>query len=312
MGAYIIRRLIYLVPIVLGVCLLTFILFNVVTTPESIATQRLGQHATKEMIDDYIVSHGLDKPLYKRFFKDITALLTFDFGRSEVTKQKVSGMLWSGLFPSLSLAVPAFIFSVLISLSIALFCALYRNTWVDRSLVILCVAGMSISFLSYIIAGQYILGYRLRYFPVAGYEWGIGVLKFLFLPGVVYIVASLGGGVRFYRTLVLDEINQDYVRTARAKGLAPATILFKHVLKNAMIPILTQLVVALPFLYAGNLLLEDFYGIPGLGSMALNAISGNDFAVIKALTFIGAILYVLATLACDLCYALVDPRVRLK
>ncbi|MFH1421176.1 MAG: ABC transporter permease, partial [Planctomycetota bacterium] len=153
--------------------------------------------------------------------------------------------------------------------------------------------------------------YKLKYFPVAGYEWGIGVVKFLILPGIIYIIASIGGGVRFYRTLILDEINQDYVRTARAKGLTPNTILFKHVLRNAMIPVLTQLIVALPFLYTGNLLLEDFYGIPGLGSMALNAINGNDFTVIKAVTFIGAILYVLANIACDICYAIVDPRVRL-
>ncbi|MCX7702621.1 MAG: ABC transporter permease [Planctomycetota bacterium] len=312
MSAYIIRRLLYLVPTVLGVCLITFLLFNVVTTGEAIAKQRLGQHATQEQIESYLKTHGYDKPLLIRFFINLKDLLTFNFGRSEVTHQKITTMLWNGMWPSLSLMVPAFFFTLFVAISIALFTALYRNTFLDRSTVVLCIIGMSVPFLAYIILGQYILGYKLKYFPVTGYEWGLGVFKFLILPGLIYTAASLGSDVRFYRTVVLDEINQDYVRTARAKGLSPNTILFKHILKNAMIPIITRVVVALPFLYMGSLLLEDFYGIPGLGAMALNAIDGNDFAVIKAITFIGAILYVLANLAGDILYALVDPRVEFK
>ncbi len=312
MGPYIIRRLIYLIPIVLGVCLLTFILFNVVTTGEAIAKQRLGQHATESQIEAFVKAHGYDRPLYARFFVSMKNLLTFNFGRSEVTHQKITTMIWNGMWPSLSLMAPAFLFTLLLSISIALFTALYRNTWIDRSAVVLCIVGMSVSFLAYIIIGQYVLGYRLKYFPVAGYGWGLGVFKFLILPGLIYTAASLGANVRFYRTIVLDEINQDYVRTARAKGLNPNSVLFKHVLKNAMIPIITRVVVALPFLYMGSLLLEDFYGIPGLGAMALNAIDGNDFAVIRAITFIGAIMYVLANLAGDISYALVDPRVQFE
>jgi peptide/nickel transport system permease protein len=312
MSTYIIRRLLYLVPIVFGVILLTFILFNVVTSGEAIAKQRLGPHTTQEMIDAFLKRHGYDEPLYKRFFTNLWALVSFDFGRSEVTHQKITEMIWQGMWPSLSLMVPAFFLTLILAVSIALFTALYRNTWIDRTTVVLCITGMSVSFLAYIIIGQYLLGYQLKYFPVAGYSWGLGVFKFLILPGLIYTAASLGANVRFYRTIVLDEINQDYVRTARAKGLNQNTVLFKHVLKNAMIPIITQVVVTLPFLFMGSLLLEDFYGIPGLGAMALNAISGNDFAVIKAITFIGAILYVLANLAADICYALVDPRVQLK
>jgi len=312
MSAYIIRRLLYLVPIVLGVCLITFILFNVVTTGEAIAKQRLGQHANEEQIQAWLKAHGYDKPLPLRFVITIKDLLTFNFGRSEVTHQKITTMIWNGMWPSLSLMLPAFIFTLLVSLAIALFTALYRNTWLDRTTVVLCIIGMSFPFLGYIIIGQYILGYRLKYFPVAGYEWGLGVFKFLILPGLIYLVASLGANVRFYRTVVLDEINQDYVRTARAKGLNQNTILFKHILKNAMIPVITRVVVTLPFLFMGSLLLEDFYGIPGLGAMALNAINGNDFPVIRALTFIGAILYVLGNLAGDILYCLVDPRVELR
>jgi len=312
MSAYIIRRLLYLVPIVLGVCLLTFILFNVVTTGDAIAKQRLGQHATERQIEDYKRAHGYDRPWYVRFLNNMKELLTFDFGRSEVTHQKITGMIWDGMWPSLSLMLPAFVFTLLVAVAIALFSALYRNTWIDRLTVVACIVGMSVPFLAYIILGQYILGYKLKYFPVAGYEWGPGMFKFLILPGLIYTAASLGVNVRFYRTVVLDEINRDYVRTAHAKGLSQNTVLFKHVLKNAMIPIITRVVVQLPFLFMGSLLLEDFYGIPGLGAMALNAIDGNDFAVIKAITFVGAIIYVLANLVGDILYAVVDPRVELK
>jgi peptide/nickel transport system permease protein len=264
------------------------------------------------MIKAFVAKHGYDEPHYKRFFITVWNLITFNFGRSEVTHQKITVMIWRGMWPSLSLMLPAFFFTLFLAVSIALFTALYRNTWIDRTTVVLCIIGMSVSFLAYIIIGQYILGYRLKYFPVAGYEWGLGVFKFLILPGLIYLAASLGANVRFYRTIVLDEINQDYVRTARAKGLNQNTILFKHVLKNAMIPIITRVVIALPFLFMGSLLLEDFYGIPGLGAMALNAINGNDFTVIKAITFVGAILYVLANLTADICYSLADPRVQLR
>jgi peptide/nickel transport system permease protein len=297
---------------VLGVILITFTLFNVVTTGDAIAKQRLGQHANKEQVEAYKIRHGYDKPLIERFFRNVIELITFNFGRSEVTHQKITSMIWRGMWPSLTLMLPAFFFTLIVAISFALFTALYRNTWIDRTIVVLSIIGMSISFLAYIIIGQYVLGYKLKYFPVAGYEWGLGLFKFLILPGLIYMAASLGRGVRFYRTIVLDEINQDYVRTARAKGLNQNTVLFKHVLKNAMIPIITQVVVTLPFLFMGSLLLEDFYGIPGLGAMALNAIDGNDFTVIKALTFIGAIMYVLANLVGDICYAFVDPRIELR
>jgi peptide/nickel transport system permease protein len=312
MSAYIIRRLFYLAPIVFGVILLTFILFNVVTSGEAIAKQRLGPHADEKQIAKYMDKHGYNEPMHLRFVHTLTDLVTFNFGRSEVTHQRITSMVWQGMWPSLTLMLPAFFFTLILSISIALFTALYRSTWIDRTTVVLCIVGMSVSFLAYIIIGQYVLGYQLKYFPVSGFEWGVGVFKFLILPGLIYTAASLGANVRFYRTIVLDEINQDYVRTARAKGLNQNTVLFKHVLKNAMIPIITRVVVTLPFLFMGSLLLEDFYGIPGLGAMAINAINGNDFAVIKAITFVGAILYVLANLIGDISYSLVDPRVQLR
>jgi peptide/nickel transport system permease protein len=312
MSAYIIRRLFYLAPIVFGVILLTFILFNVVTSGEAIAKQRLGPHADEKQIAKYMEKHGYNEPMHLRFVHTLTDLVTFNFGRSEVTHQRITSMVWQGMWPSLTLMLPAFFFTLILSISIALFTALYRSTWIDRTTVVLCIVGMSVSFLAYIIIGQYVLGYQLKYFPVSGFEWGVGVFKFLILPGLIYTAASLGANVRFYRTIVLDEINQDYVRTARAKGLNQNTVLFKHVLKNAMIPIITRVVVTLPFLFMGSLLLEDFYGIPGLGAMAINAINGNDFAVIKAITFVGAILYVLANLIGDISYSLVDPRVQLR
>ena len=231
-----------------------------------------------------------------------------DLGFSEYFKQPVAKLLADGVVPSLSLTVPIFFIGVIVSISLSLVCAFFRDTWVDRSLVLIAVALMSINYLVYIVAGQYVLAYKMGAFPVWGYEsW-----RYLVLPVIIGVVSGLGSNIRFYRTIMLDEMYKDYVRTAFAKGVSKPRVLFVHVLKNAMIPIITNVVIAIPFLYTGSLLLESFFGIPGLGYLGINAIMSSDIDVVRALVLIGALLFVVANLLTDLCYAAADPRVKLK
>lgn len=231
-----------------------------------------------------------------------------DLGTSYSTNQRVSRMLLDGLVPSLTLTIPIFVWGLVVAIFVALVCAYLRDTLVDRFFVLISVALMSINYLVWIVGGQYLLGYRLGWFPVWGYEsW-----RYLLLPVLIGVVRGLGADIRFYRTVMLDEMYRDYVRTAEAKGVSRSGILFRHVLKNAMIPIITTTVIAIPFLYTGSLLLESFFGIPGLGYMGVNAINSSDVDVVRALVLIGSVLYVLANLLTDICYALVDPRVRLR
>jgi peptide/nickel transport system permease protein len=216
--------------------------------------------------------------------------------------------MWNGVVPSLVLAVPIFFIEAVVAISIALFAAYYQNTWLDRTLVVLCVVGMSISYLVYILVGQYVFAYKLQWFPI----WGYGSIKYLFLPVIIGLVSGLGGEVRFYRTVMLDEMYQDYVRTAFSKGCGEKIVLFKHVLKNAMIPVITHTVITIPFLYTGNLLLETFFGIPGVGYLAVESLNSNDIPVIKATVMVGSIVYVFASLISDICYAWADPRIKLR
>lgn len=322
MLAYIIRRILYIIPVVLGVALITFILFNVVGW--NAASQMLGRHATPESIAALQQQLGLagprwlnweaahEGPWYRVFesqwFGYLKQLVTFDFGRSFASNQQISTLIFNGMLPSLVLATPIFVIEVIVAVSIALLAAYYRNTWIDRNIVVLSVVGLSVSYLVYILVGQYVLAYRLQLFPI----WGFESVRYLILPVAIGVFSALGSQVRFYRTVMLDEMYQDYVRTAFAKGSRQRTVLFQHVLKNAMIPILTSVVLAIPFLYTGNLLLENFFGIPGLGYLAVEAINSTDYPVIKATVFVGSILYVVATLITDLCYALVDPRIKLR
>ncbi len=238
----------------------------------------------------------------------IKQLMRGDLGTSEYFKQPVSKLLIDGIIPSLSLTVPIFFIGVVVSISLSLICSFFRDTWIDRFLVLISVALMSINYLVYIVAGQYLLAYKLGAFPVWGYEsW-----RYLVLPVIIGVISGLGANIRFYRTVMLDEMYKDYVRTAFAKGVSKSRILFVHVLKNAMIPIITNVVIAIPFLYTGALLLESFFGIPGLGYLGINAILSSDIDVVRALVLIGALLFVVANLITDLCYAVVDPRVKLK
>jgi peptide/nickel transport system permease protein len=237
----------------------------------------------------------------------LAQIARLDFGESVSTHQKVSRLLWEGLGPSLALAIPIFLISLTVSVALALLCAYTRDRWPDRMIVVLAVALMSLNYLVWIVLGQYGPAFRWGWFPI----WGFESWRNLVLPVGIGVLSGLGTHVRFYRTVMLDEIHRDYVRTAFAKGLSEGQVLFGHVLKNAAVPIITNAVMAIPFLYTGNLLLESFFGIPGLGGISVNAINSSDFDVIRAVVLIGAVLYVTANLVADLCYAWVDPRVRL-
>ncbi len=311
MAAYIIRRLLYTIPIVLGVLLLTFILFTVVGG--DISFEIAGKNATPETIREIREEYGFNKPLFlawdSQFIRHFKDALTFNFGRA-LDREPVIDKIKRGVIPSLSLTVPIFFGEVIISVAIALFVAFLRGTVWDIVAVVLCVAGMSIPYLSFILFGQYFLAYKWGFFPVF-FSPELSIPQYVTLPVIIGIVTGLGSNVRFYRTVMLDEMRADYVRTAFAKGLDARRVLFRHVLKNAMIPILTTIVLAIPFLFLGSLLLERFFGIPGIGYLMIEAIGARDYFVINAMTYISAILFVIFNLITDICYALVDPRISL-
>ena len=249
-----------------------------------------------------------DNPINSQLLFYLKQILRGDFGYSDSLKQPVIKLLLDGIIPSLSITVPIFFIGIVISISLSLICAYFRNKFIDRFLVLISVALMSINYVVYIVAGQYFLGYKLDLFPVWGYE----SIKYLLLPVIIGVISGLGSNIRFYRTIMLDEMYKDYVRTAFAKGVAKNRVLFVHILKNALIPIITNVVIAIPFLYTGSLLLENFFGIPGLGYLGVNAILSADIDVVRALVLIGSLLFVFSNLLTDICYAFADPRVKLK
>jgi peptide/nickel transport system permease protein len=310
--AYIIRRVLYGIPIILGTLLLLFVIFNVLPGQDP-ALQLAGRHATPETLASIRHELGLDQSLPMQFVHLLKQTVTFDFGRSWSTKQQISDMIVQGAPASLSLTVPPFIASIVLSLLIGMLVAMYRGTWLDKSIIVLCVAGQSISLLVYILFGQYFLAYKWGLFPISGYtdDWA-GRWQYIVLPGIIYIVLALAPSIRFYRTVILDEFFQDYVRTARSKGLSGRAVMLKHVLKNAMIPVITDLVIQIPFLILGLLLLETFFGIPGLGDLTIRAIANNDRPVLIAVTVMGTMAFVVFDIVSDVLYALVDPRVQLK
>jgi len=321
---YIVRRLLLAVPTVLGVCLVTFLLFNVFASPEAVARKQLGKNPTPAQVKAWVTAHGMDKPMFfnlnpgkdgsirpfdSRFWNHMTELLLFRFPESDYLHEKVIDLLKQKIVPSLTITVPAFLLSILVTLPIALLIAYYRGTYIDRLALLICVILMSIVILNYIIVGQYLLAVVFKYFPIYGYDFGVGAWKFLLLPVILAVASGLGGGVRFYRTVMLNEVRADYVRTAMAKGVSEEGVLFKHVLKNAMIPILTVTVLSIPFLITGSLLLEMYFGIPGMGNLMLNAINSHDYPVIRTLVYIYSLLYIAGSILTDISYTLVDPRV---
>ncbi len=311
MLTFLIRRIIGALPIVFGVALVVFILFNVVGGDP--ALMMVGKHATAQQIADIRREYGLDQPLHIQFVQYLKDIVTFDFGRSYATRQKISDMILNGIGPSLSLTIPAFFFTTVISVILGLLVAYFRGTIIDRFAVILCVIGMSIPALGYILFGQYYLAYEMRLFPISGYDYSFpGRFQYLALPMLLWLLLSIGYDVRFYRTAILEETNQDYVRTARAKGLTESRIFLKHVLKNSMVPIVTNVVLEIPLLVLGSFLFETFFGIPGLGSITIDALHNSDLPVIKTMAFVISLLLIFGNILTDVVYSLVDPRVKLS
>ena len=325
MFAYIVRRVLYAIPILIGVNLLTFALFFVVNTPDDMARMQLGaKRVTPEAIQKWKQEHGYDRPLLYAsdtsglgrltdtiFFEKSVKLFVFDFGISDAGRDinhDISQRMW----PSLAIAIPVLTVGLLLNITFAMLIAFFRGTYLDLSGVVLCVVLMSVSSMFYIIGGQYLIGKLFHLVPISGYDSGFNAIKFLILPVVVGVIGGVGSGTRWYRTLFLEEINKDYVRSARAKGQPESRVLFGHVLKNAMIPILTGVGVVLPILFMGSLILESFFGIPGLGSYTIDAINSQDFAILRAMVFLGSVLYIVGLMLTDISYTLVDPRVRLS
>lgn len=323
MIAYIIRRALYAIPILIGVNIITFVLFFVVNSPDDVAKLHLGQkHITSQQIEDWKRERGYDLPLFFNskedgldqfsetiFFQKSFKLFLFDFGSSDSGRDigyDISNRMW----PSLAISVPGLIVGLAVTISFALLIAFFRATYIDYWAVIICVALMSISALFYIIGGQFIIGKLLRVVPISGYDTGLHAFKFLILPVLIGVIGGLGSGTRWYRTIFLEEVGKDYVRTARAKGISEQMVLFRHVLRNALIPILTGIVVILPTLFIGSLLTESFFGIPGLGSYTIDAINRQDFAIVRSMVFLGSVLYIIGLLLTDISYTLVDPRIR--
>ena len=321
MLAYLVRRIAAGAVTILGVLLFLFVLFFLVAKPEDVARKALGERAPQQAVQQWIKNHGYDRPRFwnpekpteTMLVDHFRRMLSFDFGTSDADDVPISRRLREGIGPSLSLTLPLFVFGLLLGIPLALLVAFFRDTYIDRAGVVLCVLLMSVSALLYIIGGQYLLGKMLRWFPISGFDPAPAVIvRFLALPVIVGIIAGLGDSVRFDRTVFVEETSKDYVRTARAKGAGEGRIMLRHVFRNGLIPILTQIVIAIPFLFTGSILLESFFGIPGLGSITVDAINANDFATLRTMVFIGSLLFVLGQILTDVSYTLADPRVRLE
>ena len=306
LARYALRRLAQLVPTLLGVTLLTFVLFNVVGG--SPAALVLGKNATAAQIAEYDRLHGYDRPLAVQYVSYLGDLSRGDLGESLEYRRPVAQVLREGVGVSLALTVPILLVGTAVALFVGLLCAARAGGALDRAMLGACTALMSVNYVIWVAAGQYLLAYRLGLFPL----WGFEDWTYLLLPILVGVLSSLGSDVRFYRTAILDEIRKPYVRTAIAKGLPPARILVRHVLRNSLVPVVTNVSLAVPFLFTGSILLESFYGIPGLGGIGLNAVYASDFATVRAVVLISALLYQLANLLADLAYAWLDPQVRLS
>ena len=322
---YIIRRMLYAIPILIGVNLITFTLFFVVNTPDDMARMHLGiKRVTPEAILKWKQERGYDKALIYNsaekgadkftntiFFEKSTAMFVFDFGRADDGRD-IAHEIKTRMLPSLAIALPVFILGLISYITFALIMVFFRATYIDLWGVVLCVAIMSISLLFYVIGGQFLISKLWHLVPISGFSGGLDIGKFLVLPVIIGVFSGSGASARWYRTIFLEEMGKDYVRTARAKGLPESIVLFRHVLGNAMIPILTGAVVLIPSLFMGSLILESFFGIPGLGSYTIDAISSQDFAVVRAMVFLGSFFYIIGLILTDISYTLVDPRIRLE
>jgi peptide/nickel transport system permease protein len=326
MWRFIVRRIGYGALVLLGVNLATFLLFFTVNTPDDMARLNIGgKRVAQQQIDKWKAERGYDKPLYLNdakpghqkftdtvFWERSVSLFALDFGRADAESagdigHEVAARMWV----SLQLALPLFVLQLIASTAFALSLALFRNTRLDFWGVVVCVLMLSISSLFYIIVGQYFFSRVLKLAPISGYVPGWDVLKFLVLPIGLSLIARLGGEARLYRAMFLEEMGKDYVRTARAKGLSEWLVLRRHVLRNAMIPIITSAGSYLPYVFLGSLVFESFFGLPGLGAYVIDAISKQDFAVVRTMVFLGSLLYIGSYILIDVAYSIADPRVRL-
>ena len=307
MWAYILRRLLYSIPILFGVSLVVFCLFHLVGGDPAVLL--LGKHATAERVTMVRTELGLDRPMIVQFGDYLREVVTFDFGRSYTTREVIKDKIIAGIGPTLSLSIPAFVLTAILSLSIALVVSFYRGQWIDRVSLVFFVFLMSLPGLAYILFGQYILASKLGWFPISGYssDWSER-FSYLALPIIISVVLNLGSDIRFFRNSIIEEVTQDYVRTARAKGLPEQWVYLKHVLKNSMIPVITYIVIQIPYLVLGSLLLESFFAIPGIGGMTIDAVNNSDFPVLKAMTTVISMIYIITTVLTDVLYRLVDPR----
>jgi peptide/nickel transport system permease protein len=337
--AYLVRRLLYAIPILIGVNLITFALFFFVNSPDDVARMQLGQkRVTPEAIQKWKEERGYDKPMLFNadakcerpmfgqsglpklcqekltdtiFFQKSASMFWFDFGRADDGRD-IAREIKLRMGPSLAVTIPSFLIGLMAYLTFALILAFFRGTYVDFLGVVLCVTGMSISGLFYIIGGQWLISKLWHLVPISGFGYGLDAWRFVVLPVAIGLLGGVGASTRLYRTLFLEEIGKDYVRTARAKGLSETRVLFRHVLHNGLIPVLTGVVVAIPTLFIGSLVMESFFGIPGLGSYTIEAIRSQDFLVVRAMVFLGAVLYIVGLMLTDVSYTLADPRVRLQ
>ncbi len=325
MSSYILRRMLYAIPVLLGVNIITFLLFFSVNTPDNIARAHLGtKHISQQAVESWKHTYGYDKPLFYNsdqvginkltdtlFVSKSAKLFVFDFGVSDAGRD-IGYDIKQRMWPSIALAAPVLVIGLIINVLFALLLVFFRGTYLETSGTVILVAMMSVSGLFYIIFGQFFLGKTMRLVPISGYAPGWEAMKFLFLPILIGVIAGIGTGTRWYRTIFIEELGKDYVRTAYAKGLSEGRVLLYHVLKNGMIPILTGVVVIIPSLFLGSLLMESFFGIPGLGSYTIDAIRQQDFAIVRSMVFLGSVLYIMGLVLTDISYSLVDPRVRLN
>ncbi|MEI7495999.1 MAG: ABC transporter permease [Betaproteobacteria bacterium] len=319
------RKILYGLAILIGINLLTFVLFFKVNTPDDMARMQLGgKRVTPDAIEKWKAERGYDRPLFWNdkekgasqvtntlFMDSSLRMFAFDFGRAD-SGRDIASEVKRRAGPSLALALPTFVMGLAISIALALGLAFFRATYLDFWGTVLCVVFMSISSLFFIVMGQFVFSRVLQLLPVSGFNAGSDAWRFMLLPIGVSILARLGGEVRFNRALFMEEIGKDYGRTARAKGLSEARVLFVHVLRNALIPILSASVAVIPLLFMGSLITESFFAIPGLGSYLIEAISAQDFAVVRAMVFIGSVLYIVGLILTDISYSLADPRIRLQ
>ena len=323
---YFLRRSFYGVLVLIGVNLFTFMLFFTVNTPDDMARLNIGgKRVTQEQILKWKVERGYDKPLYWNpagqgthkatdtvFWDRSVSLMALDFGRSDSkSATDIGHEIKTRMGVSLQLAVPLFLLQIVVSVAFALLLVFFKNSRIDFWGVVACVLMLSISALFYIIVGQFLFSRVFHLVPISGFESGLDAARFLVLPVLLSLLSRLGSEGRLYRAMFLEELGRDYVRTARAKGLSEPKVLFGHVLRNALIPILTSAGSYLPFVFLGSLVFESFFGIPGLGAYVIEAITGQDFAIVRSMVFIGSLIYIASYIVIDLAYTVADPRVRL-